>query len=269
LRSLTRRIEYGSRADEFHLYLIADPHLGSKHSNEKLLREIVKKIDADPFAYWIGMGDYCDFINLEDPRFDPRELAKWLLGADELSDIGRAESARFIDMLAPVRDRCLALIAGNHEESILRHSDHDVYARIIDGMANGHKLRLNHSGFLSLRFQRRGGSVWTLRMYLTHGSGGGQSGGNTGNKLQKLVAGVDGVQLVAMGHHHDPDYKQFARLRASRDGVHTVMIHAISCPALIGHMIYAQTKDYRPRPTGYAMVTVVPDKRHISVAMCG
>jgi len=213
------------------------------------------------------MGDYCDFINLKDPRFDPRELAPWLLGADALSDIGRAESARFVNALAPVKSKCLALIEGNHEESILRHSDHDVYARIIDGLANGHDLRLNHSGFLSWRFSRQGGSVWTLRMYLTHGSGGGHSGGNVGNKLKSITASIDNMQIVAMGHHHDPDYKQFARLKVSRNKVRTVTVHAISCPALTGHMTYAQSKDYPPRPMGYAMVTVTPDKRRLGVTM--
>ena len=265
MRCITYRTEYASRADVFRLYVIADTHLGTKHSDEALLRRMVREIEADDKAYWIGLGDYCDFINLKDPRFDPRELAGWLFGAEELSDIGRAESARFIETMEPVKDRCIALLEGNHEESILQHSDHDVYARIIDGLANGRELRLNHSGFVTWRFQRKGGGVWTLRLYATHGSSGGQSGGNAGNKLERLVGSVDGVQLVMMGHHHDPDYKQFARLVAGRKRATTMTVHALSAPALTGHMSYAQRKDYRPRPTGYAVIEVEPDKHALSV----
>lgn len=247
--------------------MIADTHLGSKHSDERTLRRIVSEIEGDDHAYWIGLGDYADYINLSDPRFDPRELAGWLFGADELADIGRAESAHFVEIMEPVKDRCIALVSGNHEDSILRHSDHDVYARIIDGLRNGHELRLNHAGFVSWKFKRLQGSTWTLRIYASHGSGGGQSGGNVGNKLKALVDSVDNVQVVMMGHHHDPAHRVFSRLRTRGKGMTTLDVHAISAPALTGHMLYAQAKDYRPRPTGYAVLSIEPDKQHIRVTM--
>jgi len=249
------------------LYVVADPHLGSKHSDEQTLHRIVGEIAGDPCARWVGLGDYADYINLKDPRFDPRELAPWLMGADALADIGRAESEHFIEIMRPAKECCLALISGNHEDAILKHSDHDVYARVIDGLRNGHELRLNHAGFLTWKFTRQGGSVWALRMYLSHGSGGGQSGGNVGNKLKALADSVDGVQVVMMGHHHDPEYRVFSRLRVNGNGVRTVDVHAISAPALTGHMAYAESKDYRPRPTDYCVLTIEPDKRSIRVSM--
>jgi len=258
---------YASRSEEFRLYVIADTHLGTRHSDEAKLRQIVKEIESDSHNYWVGLGDYGEYINTTDPRFDPRELASWLFGGEQLADIGRAESERFIETMSPVKERCLALVRGNHEDAILKHSDHDVYARIIDGLANGHPLRLDHSGFLTWRFERQGGSVWSLRMYLTHGSGGGQSGGNTGNKLEKMVRDHDNVQIVMMGHHHDPDHKPFAKLRPGRKHAQLITVEAISAPALTGYMSYAQAKDARPRPTGYVVIAVTPDKRRLGVTM--
>jgi len=265
LRCITHRTTYASRSDEFNLYIISDTHLGSKHSDEALLRRVVAEIKSNPHNRWLGLGDYGEYINMKDPRFDPSELASWLFGAEELSDVGRAQSERFITTMEPVKEQCLALVCGNHEDAILHHSDHDVYSRIIDGMASGHELRLGHGGFLTWRFKRENGSVWSLPMFLTHGSGGGQSGGNVGNKLEKLVRDTDGVQVVIMGHHHDPGYRPFARLKAGRKEAEVITIHAISAPAMSGYMEYAQARNARPRPTGYCVLTIAPDKKTVSV----
>jgi hypothetical protein len=176
MRTITRKTSYDSRGDEFLLYFVGDVHLGSKHCDERLLRRIAHEIADNPNAYFLGLGDYCEWINMRDPRFDPMELVGWLFGGEELRDIARAEAARFVDIMGPVAGRCLALCEGNHEETILRHSDTDAYSLIVEGLKADDAHRLDHRGFVNWVFNRPGGSAWTLRIFATHGSGGGRKG---------------------------------------------------------------------------------------------
>jgi len=267
VRCITRHTGYESRSDVFRLYCITDIHLGNLGSNEGLLKELAKKIEADPFAYWIGLGDYCDFINLHDPRFDPRELVGWLCGGEALADIGRAEVRRFLSIMSPIADKCLGLCEGNHESAILRHSETDVYSSIVEGLMAKDEHRLDHRGFVSWRFSRQGGSTWTMRILASHGSGGGASKGNAGNKLGKLAEQVDGVDAILMGHLHDPDYKPMAKMRTGRRQSEMATIHAISCPSLCSDMRYANDKDLPALPVGYAMLQIRPNDKQVDVTI--
>jgi len=267
MRCITRKTVYQSRSDEFRLIPLGDVHMGNRLTEEKLLRRIVKEIEEDPLCYWLGLGDYCDYINMRDPRFDPDELPDWLFGRAQLKDIARTETARFLEIVKPIKDKCIGLIEGNHETSILRHSETDVYSILIEGLASDHEHRLDHSGFIAWRFNRQGGSTWTLTIFATHGAGGGTSKGNSGNKLGKLVEQVDGADVVLMGHLHDPTYKPIARRRMGRREAQTVTIHAVSIPALCGHMKYAQNKDYPAMPVGYTELVIKPDAKSVQVNM--
>jgi hypothetical protein len=264
VRCITRRTSYESRSDVFRLYVIADTHLGNLHADEATLRETAREIADDPRHYWIHLGDVAEFINLRDPRFDPRELVGWLCGGEALADIGRAETRRFLDIMSPIRDRCLGLCEGNHEAAILRHSETDVYSTLIEGLAADDEHRLDHRGFISWRFSRMGGGGWTCNLYATHGSGGGRSGGAAGNRLAMLASQVDGVDLVLMGHMHRPEYQPFSKMRPGKRSHEAATVHAISAPALCGDMAYADSKDMSAVPTGIVVVTIDPNEHRVA-----
>jgi len=269
LRCIHRTTIYESRRDEFHLYPIGDVHLGNRHSEERRLKELIKLIEDDPMAYWIGLGDYCEFISKNDPRWDVDDLANWLLTREALRDVARAEIARFLDIVGPIKGKCLGAVSGNHEDSIFRHSEVDPYGSIIEGLADKeHAHRLDHRGMIVWHLKRLGkGSSWPLKIFVTHGSGGGRSKGNAGNKLGKLVEQVDGIDLVLSGHLHDPDIKTMIVQRAGQRESRRALVHAICIPALCGDMKYAAEKDYQSLPTGWAKITITPDKQEIKVEM--
>ncbi len=68
MRCITRHTDYESRTDTFRLIVLSDLHCGNIHSNDKAIRTLVREIADDPFCYWIGLGDYCECINIHDPR---------------------------------------------------------------------------------------------------------------------------------------------------------------------------------------------------------
>ena len=82
------------RASTFTLYPLGDVHLGNVACDESLFRAVVNRIADDDRALWVGMGDYCDFINRTDPRFDPDSLPRWVK-MSHLSDLAGAVAASY------------------------------------------------------------------------------------------------------------------------------------------------------------------------------
>ena len=268
MRVITRHIDHQSRSDVFRIYAFGDLHLGNANANESALKALVKLIGADDNGYWIGMGDYADFINIRDPRFEPRDLAGWLLGGDELADIARTECDYITALLAPIREKCIGLIAGNHEEKILQHSECDVYSRIVEALADGkNEHRLDHRGIVSLVFSRLGGSKMTVNIYATHGSIGGRSQGGASNALNNLMAQVDNVDVVLQAHLHKGQHLQLAKFRPARSRTRAVTIHGITIPPMIADMRYAESKDYAATSEGYAVITIDHNRRRVSAAL--
>ena len=273
MRCIERRTTYQSRTDTLRLYAIGDVHLGNAHSRERQLRQLIEeRIAPDPNAYWIGLGDYCDFVNIHDPRFDPTDLAGWLF-ADRgvsLADIGRAETRRFIEMATPIKSRCLGLTSGNHEDMILRHSETDVYSTIVEALADGeNEHRLDHRGFINWKLKRTDvGGTWTLRIHATHGSNGGRKPGSTANRIADIAGGIDGVDVVMQGHTHKAMYEPVAKFRPGRRESETAIVHCINIPPMCDDMRYAERLDLPAVPTGYTVLEVAPDKKQISVNTC-
>ena len=68
------------RSDKFKLHLFGDFHLGTVHCAETELIEERNKIRDDPYAFFVGMGDYCECITSHDKRWYPSQctIPHWL-----------------------------------------------------------------------------------------------------------------------------------------------------------------------------------------------
>jgi hypothetical protein len=268
VKVITRHIDHDSRSDIFRIYAFGDLHLGNANANDMALRILVKQIAADDHALWVGMGDYCDFINIHDPRWDPRDLPGWLMGGEQLADIARTEGDYIAAILKPIKDKCLGLIAGNHEEKILQHSENDVYAKLVERLADGkNEHRLDHRGIISLIFSRQGGGSQTVTLYCTHGSAGGRTQGGAAASLDRLLAQVDNVDVVLTAHLHKGQHLQMAKFRPGRAHTRAVTIHGITIPPMVSDMRYAESKDYAATSEGYAVITVDHNKRKVSATL--
>lgn len=183
-----------------------DTHVGAAACDEKALRRLVAQIQAEPGRMVIGGGDYGDFINRRDPRYDPSTVAPWLQNE---KDMAAAQRDRIEDILAPIADRFLCLLGGNHESSILRFYERDIYGSIVNrlkaraGLDPETKLALGYEGWLVLRFYRsnkreRGAQV-TIRLH--HGYGGGRLDGAPALEMQCILQQND-CDLALHGHIH-------------------------------------------------------------------
>ena len=129
MKLIDKEVIVESESDVFTLFPIGDVHIGAKNCAESHLRRYIEHIKNTPLSAWVGGGDYCDCITPQDvKRFDFRALPDWLFKGqatniqDMLSDIALQQRQRFVEMVDPIKDKCLGLVEGNHEDGA-RHLD--------------------------------------------------------------------------------------------------------------------------------------------------
>ena len=263
------RIEYKSRSDVFKLYCLGDIHAGVVYCAEKRLKAKINQIKDDPFALFVGMGDYCDCITPHDKRFDTSGLADWV----KKDNIIESQRRWIVDILNPIRHKCIGLLEGNHEVSIrLFHSD-DIYSNICDDLG---VTPLGYSCFLDLIFirnpQNAGRDVTRFRGRLEHGSGWAQTDGAKLNRLKKGLRGFD-ADFYAMGHLHDIKVDVSSPLlTVNRAGK---IVSKVRVAAMTGCWFktyeqgqrpsYGEQRGFDPTPIGCPVFLMRPDTQQIEV----
>ena len=209
MRVIRREFHNVSRSDVFTIVPIGDIHIGSASCDESRLKQTIERIKADDRCYWLGMGDYAEWINRNDPRFEPGCLAKWLTMAD-LVDLSKAQKDRFLGLVKPIAHKCLALIEGNHELTIKRKTERDIFSEIVTGvkeagnLSDVDQLGLGIYGWLQLMFHRSKTQDRTTRidMNLHHGFVGGRLVGAKALNMQRWLWSHD-CDLAIFGHSHN------------------------------------------------------------------
>ena len=199
-----------SRSDVFRLVPIGDAHIGAAACDESRLVEVVNRVAADDRAYWVGLGDFAEFINVQDKRFDARVLASWIKTAD-LADLAGTQRDRFLDTIKPIAGKCLGLIEGNHERWIYHRFERDIHSEIVTAIKQeaGHpddfRLGLGYYGWLQLAFyfgsDKKGGSA-IINVNIHHGFVGGRLDGGKSLNMQRWLWNHD-ADLVLFGHSHN------------------------------------------------------------------
>lgn len=269
MRTLIRPVRYESKLDTFRFYPLPDVHLGNKDCDERALAAWVKRVADDPLALWCGMGDYAEFINRKDKRFDEEALASWLWG---VGDLAKAQRERAIETLLPIAAKCVGMVKGNHEDTIYTHTERDVYGPLVEAIsqaAGGAALTLDYSGFVRLAFQyhpaQAKGSSWVCDIFVTHGWWAGRFQGNGALQLEHLSGWVD-AQVVLAGHDHKLKTLAQTVVKPCKNGqVEHVRQVCGSVGAFLDGAKYAEAKGYRPTPPGYLTVTIEPNKHEIRI----
>jgi predicted phosphodiesterase len=198
-------IQLNSQKDTFNLYVIGDVHIGAYNCAERHFRKFVKYIENQPNAYWIGGGDYCNCITPKDlKRFDFQGLADWLLSGsaadikEQMQDISKQERDRFCSIVEPIKDRCLGLIEGNHEQKFMQHNNNGHHYLMCDQLGVDN---LTDCAFVRLAFRGKSGGGKSITVFIMHGMGGGRTAGAEPNHLARLAHFAD-ADIILRGHSH-------------------------------------------------------------------
>lgn len=258
-----------SRADVWQLYPLGDVHLGSRKCDEDGFRATVDQIAAHPRALWLGMGDYAEFINVTDPRFDFGTLAPWVTTRD-LCDLAAAQRDRFLSIVAPIAGKCIGLVRGNHEGTIHRKYERDIYAEIVGGvkvaagMGPDERLGLGMTGWIVLSFyrsdQRERGTTITLSVH--HGFTGGRLAGGKALNMQRWLWTHD-CDLAVFGHSHNTSAQPEAVEAVAGDKVVRQVRRGAYSGTFLGLTeegpdTYEEVKGYLPLPLMQPLILLRP-----------
>lgn len=277
MRVISHDLEYSSRSDVLRIIPLGDIHLGHALCDERLLNDWVNEIAADPNCYWGGMGDMAEFINRSDWRADESQRAKWLWGE---ADLVKAQVEKLRQMLAPITDKCLWLVRGNHEDSILKKYERDAHYEVCRalGACEAKPLDLGYRGFVRLRCKRTKvgtgrHSTWTMVLYVHHGYGGGRLEGAKALKLGRLPKAYQAdVYLYGHSHARMAQVQQVLRPAPKADNLEAINIWEAMTGSFLksydakGQVeVYSEAQDFPPQMVGPIEILVQPDKHEIRV----
>ena len=281
-----RYIVHPSRSDTFRIWSLSDLHLLSAACDEAHLKRDINEIRDDPLSFWIGGGDYADYIGYKDKRFEPKTMAPWVKVCD-MGEIGRVGTEKVRDLFEPIKHKCLGLVLGNHEDSYQRFTDHtDQHAWLCHelGVPN-----LEYSALLDVIFVRqprskprlqtvppaRGGSHQRFRLYIHHGAGGAVTPGGKLNTLIRFMKQFE-ADIYFIGHVHDKVARLEPMLGANE-----------ACDRLVAHervglisgsylktyaehiTTYGEKRAYPPTSLGATRVEIHPETRAVTAMLQG
>lgn len=213
MRVATREIQIAGRGESIKITPIGDVHIGGIDCDKNLLDKCIDRIAEDENHYWIGMGDFGEFINYKDKRFDPAELDPEIELKD-LAHLPRIQSDMIASRLARIKSKCLGLLCGNHEETIRLRHEQDIHTNLCSavfdpdnrfGITSLLGYDLEYSAILRLRIARdkQKHGVRSLYIYAHHGAGGGRKTGGKINRLEDAALTFPDCDIYLMGHVHD------------------------------------------------------------------
>lgn len=263
-----QRIIQSEPGQTWRLHVIGDVHLGNRGCAVDRFRERVAQVFGDPFAIWIGVGDYADAIDYRDPRFDAEQLPKGTEARDLMS-WGKVMREQAAAILAPIGPKCIGLGYGNHEDHFMaaRASRDwwDDFRRDI-----GNPTDLGYCAFLDLVFRVQGVDH-SYRIATHHGAGWAQTPGGKLNRLRSFLDAF-AADIVLTGHTHERLDHQVVTLAADPTCTHLAEVPRVGvvCGTWLrtyteGPAGYGEKRGYRPVPLGNPAVTIQPETRRLGV----
>ena len=174
---------------------LADLHIGDIHSDGKKINEWLTYIGETDNCYCILNGDLCD------------NAIRTSIGdtyAATLSPMAQLEQA--VKLFGPIKDKILAVTAGNHEARTYRTDGIDMTQVICNQLEIGDRYA-PESALLFIQFGKQSKTMhnWPMlySIYCVHGSGGGRKEGGKINRLVDLANIVD-ADIYIHSHVHTP-----------------------------------------------------------------
>ncbi len=173
---------------EFTLYPIGDWHMGSAQCNEAFIKQVINEVKDNPQARWVGMGDMMENA-LIGSRSDV--YTQTIPPKDQMDYI--------VELLTPIKEKGLFLIAGNHEQRTMRMTGlipEQFIALQLDNM--------KYKGFSCLAvFQlMKSKTPQSFSCYFHHNYGGGYTAGGKINRAQQPRRICPTVDATFSGHFH-------------------------------------------------------------------
>jgi hypothetical protein len=261
----------------FDIWHFSDLHLFSQACSINRLMNDISACRANPYGLALGGGDYCDFINYHDKRFDPDSVESALRVRD-LGRLGKLGVTRVKKLFMPIRHKILGMAQGNHEFLYAKYTE---YQDLHKDMCT--RLRVPDLGYCSLfdlifircpgatpRLLELGEGIpsfdesHTYRIFVHHGAG---FASTPGGKMNRLIGFMNSFRadIYFCGHVHDQVARREPVISADNNCKNLVAhdrIGVISGSYLKTYdqnsITYGEQRGYHPVALGAARVLIRP-----------
>lgn len=214
---------------DIRLYPVADVHIGAAEAALPEFEAFLHRIAKDKDAYIVLCGD---IIN--------NGIRDSLTNVYEETMPPSAQIEKAAELLAPVKDKILGAVGGNHEARSRRAVDLDPMHTIMVMLGIGYLYRTN---FAMLRvILANGNTKQRYALMLIHGK--------TENKKRQFAYSVEGVDAIVSGHTHNGIVEKPARLVfTSRNNVLVKPLVSLTATSWLTYGGYAAAALYKPAAT--------------------
>lgn len=180
--------------ETWELHQLTDTHIDDPDHADKELRERIAHIAENPRALWIGGGDYGSLILPNDPRFSTPS-------SDPVHRLPDVYLERCEELFAPIREKCVGLATGNHEDTIGKHYHRGVGAELAMRLGRP-EMYIGTRGWAILKF-KLGTRHLTIRAFQYHGWSSGRLKGRKAIQAERDI-GAWRADALFLGHDHQP-----------------------------------------------------------------
>lgn len=232
------------------LYVIADVHIGDPCCDKKAICEWVKRLKSDPCGYFVAAGDMLNMglknskTNIYEEKYLPRQQIEL-----------------FRTLFAPVKDKLLAIVPGNHEYRAVKEIGINPLYDVALEWGIGDRYRENFCALdLSLGHytQEHTKNQVNYGIVISHGS--------SRLKHDRWCDTWDGVDLFISGHTHDGSNRAPGKLvfdRRNKTVTQTDYYEHV-CTPMLQYGGYGARAEYHPGSTAkIEMYTLTGDRKHI------
>lgn len=242
------------------LFPISDVHLGASEHMGKEWAEFCRQIEETPNAHIVLGGDLINnatrnsVSNVFEETMRPREQKKVIA-----------------EMLAPIRDRILCAVSGNHERRSGKDADDDPTYDIMCKLDLEHLYRENIA-FVKLRIGKKDADGLrnpTYMLTVTHGAGGGMLTGGAVNRNERFGYVIDGMDCLIVGHTHKPFVTQPSKIKIDpyNNKVDIKPFKVVSSSSWLNYGGYAAQKMLLPSSHAPQTITLCGNRKDIRVTM--
>jgi len=203
--AITKVVEHTSRTTVVKIKPLMDLHKAARTCDIREFKRFIA--DPDPFTFYFTNGDLFDAILFNDKRY-ARSGDGTVAAIDEVID---HEVNEMVSMLAPIKDRIIAIGHGNHEDTITKRCGTNPSKRLAEALGVPYG---GYSYWIRL-IMNRNGHRDTTDLFITHGFGGGtRTEGGSITKYAKYADRFD-ADIIVVGHDHRKQYVKYPILYMS------------------------------------------------------
>ena len=217
------------------VWAVADVHIGSKECDMAGFSKFLARIAQDPDSYLVICGDIVN-NGIKDSLTNVYE--------ETMPPSAQIETAA--ELLAPVKDRILGAVGGNHEARSKKAVDLDPLYTVFCMMGCPELYRQNFA-FIRVNLRKggtgnRGGSADHYALMLVHGK--------AENKKRQFSYAVEGVDAIISAHTHNGIVEKPARIVFNASNkVKVEPIVSLTATSWLSYGGYGAAGLYRPVAT--------------------